>query len=882
MDQPGGENPDDVPDWLRSLRSDDVDQPGESTSGPAAPGEGADWLSRIRSRAQDELGGTQGKGQEEDTPDWLNSLSGADQEASSGDMEEWMSTLTANTGEEDLRLPADSSIGDQITSEPGENLDWLGGLREPEQPSPEKNLPAEEPAEAGGFGLTGFLASMEENPEEGGGLPLAEEPAAPEPPLSFSGDPLEGLPEWLGGEPPSAGEQPHDTGESGSGLPEWLQSLSEEPAPSSSAGEEVFPGWLEGGTDEPAGEPAGHAEEPPVELPEWLGGEPGPAQEAEQQPQESGIPDWLASFAVDDEQQGEKAGEVPQWSEESPAEAGADLPEWMKEQEFSRKPPEFSAETALPEQDYSALQELAGQEEPSGVENLPVQEFESVQEEPAEPETSQEGLPDWLAGFAAEEPVEKAAAGSETSASAPLFVEDEQGKIPEGGEVPDWLRNFDAQPAEGESIPPLLEPEAPLESEPVFEGETPFAVDLPDWLSEDSSQPAGELVEPAAEPAGEELAQAELPDWVKEMRPIESIIPGAALMAETERKPEKSGPLAGMNGVLPAEEVASRYSKPPVYTVKLQVTEKQRNQAAQFDTILAQETQPLLIPPQGKSVQGLLMRIVVALLLIVTLSLPPLMGMEPLAMPALYPAETQRMYEQIESSLPADSPVLLAVDFEPGMYGEMRLASIPVLEHLISKNARIVIISTRPNGPALAQNLLSAAAEGYEQYDMAASTENLGYLPGDTISLLAFAARPSFAAPANLGGELAWKQPILQPITSIRDFSRVIVLTDTAETGRAWVEQVQPQMGNVPLLMVTSAQAAPMMAPFVQSDQVNGMVSGQFGGVLYARWARQDSPVGEYLASYQVGIILAFVLTLLGGLISGVLALAKRGQKEGE
>jgi hypothetical protein len=238
------------------------------------------------------------------------------------------------------------------------------------------------------------------------------------------------------------------------------------------------------------------------------------------------------------------------------------------------------------------------------------------------------------------------------------------------------------------------------------------------------------------------------------------------------------------------------------------------------------------------------------------------------------------MFDQIEGGLSASAPVLLAVDFDPALWGEMKLASQPVVDHIMAKNARIVVVSTRANGAALAEMLLSQTVANHEGYNLGEMTENLGYLPGDMISLVEFAHQPVFAAPANLAGELAWERPALQGITSLRDFASVVVLTDSAETGRAWVEQVQTEMGDVPLLMVTSAQAGPMMTPFIESRQVGGMVSGMLGGILYSQWAQQASPGMPYLASYQVGLLLALALALVGGLISGAVALVNRGKDE--
>jgi hypothetical protein len=413
------------------------------------------------------------------------------------------------------------------------------------------------------------------------------------------------------------------------------------------------------------------------------------------------------------------------------------------------------------------------------------------------------------------------------------------------------------------------------------------SVDLPDWLEEEKIEAESEG-EPAkkGEPASEEIAQAELPEWVKEMRPIEAVIPGEPVLAETSQQAEKAGPLAGMRGVLPAEEQISRYRKPPVYSAKLRVSEKQRSQSSLLDSIVNQESQPMLIPPKRSRAPKVIARILVALLLFAVLGALRVfpLGLEPA--PMLTPPELLDMLSQIDQAGPQSRPVLLAVDYEPGRSKEMYFSSAPVIEHLMEKNARIVVLSTVPTGPALAQRLLSDVSRDLGEktsqvYDPAAQTINLGYLPGGTISLLEFAQLPVRAAPATIEGNFdVWNQSFLADVRELSDFSQVIVLTDSAETGRAWVEQVQPLMGETPLFMVTSAQAFPLLMPYVQSQQVNGMVSGLLGGVMYGQWRQRATPAGNYWETYQIGILLGAAIILIGGLVSGVMALMKRKDRE--
>lgn len=931
----------DEPDWLSSLRSDE--ESGPAASQPGAPGEGdfgsdvPDWLSRIRDRARTETGD-----EDIEEPDWMKGLEG---EAAAGkdELGDWMDRLQGDAPAEPPAAAASDS-GDWLKglsegAPAGEEDDWMSKLSawqttageesQPESSAPASDLswlsesaPEEQPAQPSetGFGLTGFLSNIDQDAGS------AEEPRRP------TEEPA--IPEW---QPGGETEKP-DEGLAGLGLTGFLADLeqtSEEPAQPEAQAETPGVGdfdWAmpdETGKDtgslgltgflstlEATGAPSAAEELPQGEaqlpewtqeasttpfegLPEWLNSEPAPSEGA-QPAADAGLEGWLGERAAEDTAAEET---VPPFSLQEEG-----LPAWLAEEEPAEsqalpsiQPEEASTSDAVPDwlSGFSEptatgspfTEEIAPETTPSAAfesAGLPAWLAEGEEEAPAAvPEEAQaapsEGLPDWFASFDQ----------ADLEQTKPQRV---TGQLPaeekeSAEEVPDWLREFNAQPQElsAEGVSPLIGEEQVLAA-PAMEGEQPFTVDLPEWLSEDETAGAVEAGEPVAELGGEELAQAELPEWVKEMRPIESMIPEEAEMTEMDQRVEKAGPLSGMRGVLPAEELATRWTKPPIYSVKLHVTEKQRSQASLLESILAQEAQPLLIPPERSRAPGMLLRAVLALIMIVALVIPfvPDLKIEPLGVPVLYPAEMLQMFDHIDKNLQSNAPVLLAVDYQPGLSGEMQMTAAPVVDHLIAKNARIVIISTVPTGPALAQQLVTDAGTAFEQrtqqkYDLAQHVVNLGYLPGGTISLLEFAHQPVLAAPTDLAGQNPWGGTVLKDVSGMAGFSQVVVITDSGETGRAWVEQVQPWIGDVPLLMVTSAQAAPLMTPYVESNQVAGMVSGLLGGAMYAQLTGQsDSPASGYLAAYQIGIALAFVLVLVGGLITGISSLFKRSTKQEE
>jgi hypothetical protein len=111
----------------------------------------------------------------------------------------------------------------------------------------------------------------------------------------------------------------------------------------------------------------------------------------------------------------------------------------------------------------------------------------------------------------------------------------------------------------------------------------------------------------------------------------------------------------------------------------------------------------------------------------------------------------------------------------------------------------------------------------------------------------------------------AWDTAALQGINRLSDFAAVIVITDTLETGRVWIEQTAGQRGDTPMVVVSSAQAGPMLLPYAASGQVAGLVAG-LNGAAGAELANGGLPgfVRRYWDAYSLGLYLAALLIVLG------------------
>jgi hypothetical protein len=120
----------------------------------------------------------------------------------------------------------------------------------------------------------------------------------------------------------------------------------------------------------------------------------------------------------------------------------------------------------------------------------------------------------------------------------------------------------------------------------------------------------------------------------------------------------------------------------------------------------------------------------------------------------------------------------------------------------------------------------------------------------------------------------------VEGVDSFSQFSALFLLTDDADSARAWIEQTKSARGDIPIpfVVVSSAQAAPMIQPYYASGQINGLASGLYDGALFEQKDIEGKPntVRKYWDAYSVGMLLAMALILGGGLISLALGLRDR------
>ena len=854
-----------LPQWLRDIRqkareaTEESEEPVESEAQEEELTEPQEEKEGKEKKPLDLLAGLASQSDEfEEIPDWLASI--REEEPTESNLPDMMEDL-----QEDAEIPQTGELGGI------DSLAWDSGQDETEAIFPDQEMPADfgdKVTQTGDSEIPGWLKNIgaegsSQNdelipataPSEGPAEPVFEEPATP----AIEGD----ISDWLA---ELSGEQTTET--------ESIPAVEE---PSQTTGEDTsVPDWLASiGSDD-----AVQAE------PGFSTGESAP-------PHEDGErPDWLFP---PDEEDAARVETTPGLGEASqPSEQEREIPDWL-----SSLRDEEPAEDETPLGPGEPIQPAQEEETPDWLSSLGEDETTEANTtpEPGEPIqlAQEEETPDWLSSLREGEPAE---AETPLEPGEPIQPEQEE-------ETPDWLEALDSESQKEK------EPEEPVassfdedalqfaseEDQPagditdkgtqISDGDLDaiFSMDMPDWLEDVGGKEQSIDAEAEDETATiEDLSPASLPDWVQAMRPVESVISEVPDSDELQDI-EEMGPFAGLAGVLPPMPDYSPSSKPKSYAIKLVANEEQQENAALLERLLASETHPNPVKSQTEIRSQRILRWLITILMVIVVGGVMFSGTQIIPMPVGMPREAWAAVQIVEG-IPENAPVLLIFDYEAARAGEMEVAAGGLIDHmLLLKHPRLALLASKPTGTGLAGRFMSIIQSGHNYQD-GQQMLNLGYLPGGAAGVLGFSKNPKVTMPVAANGSPAWESTALQGVNNISDFATIILLSDDAENARIWIEQLEADnsLDTTSFIVVSSGQSGPMILPYLQSGQVDGIVIGLDNNASIEQYnAGRPGLARGYWDAYGFGLLTAVAIIILGSFWNLISAFqARRTNNNGE
>jgi hypothetical protein len=835
-----------LPQWLRDAREqsrqtshEDLNQdlqPRQSESPAPQSASNFDLLAGLQSQSDDDT--------DEETPDWLASITGVTNKAKKAETGPSDVRWVEMGGKDDFAQDVDqggendtpswlANIQSQPKTEKDELTDWF---KEASRPADDNSAWSEPSAKSSDF-ASEFNAPVNDNdaPDWLRQMQADEaaknEAASPPPTPSFI--PSDDAPDWLkdvvaedaAKNTPSQTDQTFNpTNDS----PDWLKSMQSDETVqaggSFSSGDDV-PAWLntldaQGKSQTLDSAPFSGSNIAGDDAPDWLKGVQA-VEEPKTSPKKDVAPLWLKDDSADE------AEDVPAWlSPDAPASGQSFTPEAPKDDtEFGDIP--------------SWLKAAAPQ---SSIFSEPAAEQEQPQ-----PQSFSSDAPDWLSAF-------KSVEGSQPASP---FADEAKNE---------------------------MDLTAPAFTENSFEGNNDaLFTEMPDWLSNTPDAPATDAVPPVVNSA-ETISAGELPSWVQAMRPVESsVAQSQSTGSSTDQTMEARGALAGLQGVLPSVPGYAPSSKPKAYSILLQATDEQKSHAHLLEQILSAETEPQPIASFLPLAASRTLRWFIAAAVFVALTTVISLHTQLFTMPVLSmnsPNEIKGALD-VAQNVPEGAPILVVMDYQPSHAAELEAAAAPMLDQMdLLRHPKLVFVSTHEMGVVLTERLVSLPALR-DRYQGEGQFTNLGYLPGGELGIRAFVQNPLQAMPFDV-----FQRPSpLQPV-SVAQFVAVIVLTDNADSGRIWIEQASaataPLPFPAPVVLITSAQAGPMIQPYYASGQVKGIVNGLYGAAIFEQNnAGRPGTARSYWDAYSLGMLLAMALLALGGLWNFALGARDRSAVKG-
>lgn len=413
-----------------------------------------------------------------------------------------------------------------------------------------------------------------------------------------------------------------------------------------------------------------------------------------------------------------------------------------------------------------------------------------------------------------------------------------------------------SEPISEEDLSLSLEAENEIAAEETLETEAIHAVEEePDAQAEEALEETGENLPELDNTQPEEAETIE--DEAKQVAPE-----GDLVELETSESPEQSEPesaaLEDEAKPLPQETEAELEEEQPSDSAAvppdLLLLRDQQDRANLLAALIEEEGRVTAGKQPSRKPSGRAGRLAVALLLLLGLIVSILIG------PAALPPESSKSLAALAlddriQEFAEGTKVLVVLDYQAAASRELESLAAPLLGQLHSQNIQLEFLTTQPSGLFLAESLFKQA--GLPEHT------RVTFLPGSYLSLISSAA----SVPIADAGDGVVKE--------LHSFKLVLLVSDSSDNIRAWLEQIAPWNPTTQFGAVTTQMEAPLLSPYFDSGQLAGYAAGIAEGNI-------SSQTTFNYRAYRVGLLLMLVMLLLGMISKGEADAIRREEERAE
>jgi hypothetical protein len=217
------------------------------------------------------------------------------------------------------------------------------------------------------------------------------------------------------------------------------------------------------------------------------------------------------------------------------------------------------------------------------------------------------------------------------------------------------------------------------------------------------------------------------------------------------------------------------------------------------------------------------------------------------------------LYDAVENLEPG-SYVWLAADYDPGSMPELYPMNVAFVEHLFSRDIKVICAALWPPGPPLAQRVFDDLASRYgKQYGV--DYVNLGFKEGREAVMVSVAEDMQSTFPRDFAGTPWQDIPMLRDIHDLRDVDMIVCVSAGYPGIKEWVQQIATRY-NLAIGGGVTAVSGPEMYPYIQSGQLVGLLAGMKGAAEYEQLVRKPGLglSGMVAQSYVHVMVVVFII----------------------
>lgn len=230
---------------------------------------------------------------------------------------------------------------------------------------------------------------------------------------------------------------------------------------------------------------------------------------------------------------------------------------------------------------------------------------------------------------------------------------------------------------------------------------------------------------------------------------------------------------------------------------------------------------------------------------------------------------SQNMYDAVDA-LPEGSMVLLSFDYDPSTMPELQPMAIALVQHLMTKDIKIVSMALWPMGVSLGNEALTSVSDslGREEY---VDWVNLGYKTGGGVLIVRLGSNIKSVFPEDYNGNSVDNMPIMESINKLGDFDMIISLSAGDPGVPAWVMMAGDRY-DIPIGGGCTAVSAPQFYPYLGTGQLIGLLGGLKGAADYETMVRvgvENPPPGTAtpgMAAQSVAHLVIMLFIILGNI----------------